>query len=170
MNLMNLIADTTRRSFFFLAYAELRPSLRYLKKKYHHPLNGCEIGVSRGANAIRMLKNLPIENLYLIEPDKKAIGLSMFKRFGDKTTFIFDYSYNVAQVIPDESLDFCYIDGDHSYEGVRKDIELFYPKVRKGGVLCGHDFNIFGVAKAVCEFFDVVEVDGFPVDWWVVKQ
>ena len=193
MNLMNFIADTTRKSFFFLAYSELRPSLRYIKKNYEYPLVGCEIGVSRGANAIRMLKNLPIHHLYLIEPDHRAVGLSMFKKyigdvqtvnqqliqyprqrddviFGDKVTFLFDYSYNVAEYIPECSLEFCYIDGDHSYEGVKKDIELFYPKVKHGGVLCGHDFNVFGVAAAVCESFDDVTTDGYPTDWWVVKQ
>jgi predicted O-methyltransferase YrrM len=169
---MNLIADTTRKSFFFLAYSELRPSLRYIQKNYPYPLIGCEIGVSRGANAIRMLKNLNIKHLYLIDPDEKAVGKEMFKKHKTKIEFIFDYSYNAYKEIPDGSLDFCYIDGDHSYNGVKKDIELYYSKVKKGGVLCGHDFNIYGIAKAVCEYFkeQPVSVDGYPVDWWIKKQ
>ena len=61
--------------------------------------------------------------------------------------------------IPDESLDFVYLDADHTYDAVRGDIENFYPKIKKGGVLAGHDyFNYtfkgipFGVVRAVNEF------------------
>jgi cephalosporin hydroxylase len=38
------------------------------------------------------------------------------------------------------SLDFVYIDANHAYNYVVQDIELWYPKVKKGGYLCGHDY------------------------------
>ena len=38
-----------------------------------------------------------------------------------------------------EKLDFVYIDGNHAYEYVKKDIGLYYPKLKKGGVIGGHD-------------------------------
>ena len=71
--------------------------------------------------------------------------------------------------IPDK-LDFIYIDGNHSYEGVKTDIELYYPKLRKGGLLMGDDYHpepiqtlnfggedmVFGVKKAVDEFAELI--------------
>ncbi len=54
------------------------------------------------------------------------------------------------------TLDFVLIDADHSYESVKNDLELWRPKVKKGGIICGDDFNAVdfpGVAKAVTEFF-----------------
>ena len=54
------------------------------------------------------------------------------------------------------SLDFVLVDADHSYESVKNDLELWYPKVKNGGIICGDDFNRVhfpGVVKAVTEFF-----------------
>ncbi len=44
-----------------------------------------------------------------------------------------------VEQIPDASLDICFIDADHIYAGVKRDIELYLPKVKPGGILCGHD-------------------------------
>jgi hypothetical protein len=59
--------------------------------------------------------------------------------------------------VPDASLDFVFIDADHSYEGCKADIEGWSRKVRPGGLLAGHDyqnpnFEKFGVTQAVDEF------------------
>lgn len=66
-------------------------------------------------------------------------------------------SEEAAQYIEDKSLDWCFIDANHAYEYVKRDIELWWPKVRPGGLLCGHDFSnrpIYqGVVKAVIEKF-----------------
>ena len=65
-----------------------------------------------------------------------------------------EYSYNVHADFPDGYFDFIYIDGDHSYEGVRQDIELYLPKLRKGGIIGGHDYSANewpGVVKAIHE-------------------
>jgi predicted O-methyltransferase YrrM len=48
-------------------------------------------------------------------------------------------SSDAAAIFQDRSLDLVFIDGDHSYEQTRSDIERWLPKVAKGGVLCGHD-------------------------------
>jgi len=55
----------------------------------------------------------------------------------------------------DESFDFIYIDGIHQYENVLRDIKNYLPKVKKGGVIGGHDFGPSwpGIEKAVTEVF-----------------
>lgn len=61
----------------------------------------------------------------------------------------------------DESFDFIFIDADHSYEAVKKDIEMWYPKVKQGGVIAGHDYDRpawEGVCEAVDEIFPDAEV------------
>jgi len=45
-----------------------------------------------------------------------------------------------SDIFADESLDFVYIDANHAYDYVVKDIELWYPKIKPGGYLCGHDY------------------------------
>jgi hypothetical protein len=59
-----------------------------------------------------------------------------------------------------EELDFVYLDAGHRYEDVAADLKAWYPNVRAGGVICGHDYKQdpddyrFGVVKAVNEFCD----------------
>jgi hypothetical protein len=45
-----------------------------------------------------------------------------------------------------------FIDGDHSYEGVKKDLNNYYSKVKTGGIFSGHDINLQSVQQAVREF------------------
>lgn len=64
-------------------------------------------------------------------------------------------SAEAAGLVPGE-LDLVFIDGNHDYEYVKQDIELWQPKIRKGGLLAGHDFNRElhpGVVRAVTERF-----------------
>lgn len=75
-------------------------------------------------------------------------------------------------------VDFVFIDGDHRFEAVAKDIENWWPRVSPGGLLCGHDYShprcrrgIWGVDRAVQEFS---ERDGVPFKvngsiWSMVK-
>uniref|UniRef100_A0A914EIC0 Acyltransferase 3 domain-containing protein n=1 Tax=Acrobeloides nanus TaxID=290746 RepID=A0A914EIC0_9BILA len=48
--------------------------------------------------------------------------------------------------------DIIFIDADHSYEGCKRDLELFYPLLKKHGIMYGDDYTIHGVNKAVNEF------------------
>jgi predicted O-methyltransferase YrrM len=41
----------------------------------------------------------------------------------------------------DESIDFIFTDGDHTYNGQSYDLKFYYPKLRVGGIMCGHDSN-----------------------------
>lgn len=61
-------------------------------------------------------------------------------RFFNNIVHLKDYSYNVSDRFKDNSIDFIYIDGNHSYESLKKDFELFLPKLKKGGIIAGHDY------------------------------
>ena len=44
--------------------------------------------------------------------------------------------------ITDESIDFLFIDGNHLYKNIKEDIELWFPKIKNGGIICGHDCEL----------------------------
>jgi hypothetical protein len=50
-------------------------------------------------------------------------------------------SWQKAEDYPDKSIDFIFIDGDHTYDGVKKDLAAWYPKMKIGGVFAGHDYG-----------------------------
>lgn len=64
-------------------------------------------------------------------------------------------SSKAASLYEDESLDFVFIDADHSYEGVKRDIIAWMPKVKNGGILSGHDYGWSSVSQAVNDVFGV---------------
>jgi len=53
---------------------------------------------------------------------------------------------------PDEFFDFIFVDTYLTYEQVKNDLELWYPKVKKGGLFCGHDYDAETVQRAVAQF------------------
>lgn len=78
-------------------------------------------------------------------------------------------SWEVSVEFEDESLDFVFIDADHVYESVLKDLRAWYPKVKRGGILSGHDFNWVGVERAVKEFFPDESLGVGELCWAKVK-
>lgn len=57
----------------------------------------------------------------------------------------------------DRKADLVFIDANHDYESVLEDIEIWYPKVKRGGILVGHDYGVFeGVTRAVDELLGPV--------------
>jgi len=83
---------------------------------------------------------------------------------GDRSIMIRAQSPIAANMFPDGYFDFVYIDAGHDYENVMKDLTAWFPKVRKGGLICGDDFvdgiiewngkfTSFDVKRAVTEFF-----------------
>jgi FkbM family methyltransferase len=62
-------------------------------------------------------------------------------------------SHEAADKFADESLDFIFIDSSHEYEETKAEIQAWFPKLRSGGLLCGHDYCSYwqGVQKAVNE-------------------
>lgn len=62
-------------------------------------------------------------------------------------------SHSAASLYCDNSLDFIYIDANHYYDYIKKDLQLWYPKIKKGGLLAGHDF----VNNTACQVRQAVE-------------
>lgn len=65
-------------------------------------------------------------------------------------------SKDFIDTFKNKSLDFVYIDANHNYEFVKKDIEMWLPKIKDNGFIGGHDYNFsfLGVIQAVHEKFD----------------
>ena len=119
---------------------------------------GAEIGVDRGTFSSFMFKSIPNLHMLLVDPwRRRQRGESRYDstllRMKDKNaTIIKEQSHLAVRDIPDGSLDFVYIDGDHTFDFVMMDIILWAPKVKEGGVIAGHDYYHFrraGVIKAV---------------------
>ncbi len=63
-------------------------------------------------------------------------------------------SWDGANYYTDQSLDFIFIDAAHDYESVKKDINAWFPKLKKDGIIAGHDYTwCEDVQKAVNEYF-----------------
>jgi predicted O-methyltransferase YrrM len=76
----------------------------------------------------------------------------------DLITDIKSLSWEAAELFTNSSVDFVFIDADHSYESVKKDINAWFSKVKPGGIFSGHDYAAYngndhpGVKRAVDEF------------------
>lgn len=118
---------------------------------------GCEIGSFRGAStevfatyAKRIFAIDPwelgsdagyteINRKMLVEAEKQFDELCLqYHNIVKMKTF----SKDGALGFEDHSLDFVYIDGNHSTESVSEDIDLWLPKIKPGGLLTGHDFSL----------------------------
>ena len=155
-------------------------------------LVGLEIGVASGWTMNHFLQNLSNLKLIGIDPyigymdGSREITQEMLDAqylaaqdnisdFAPRGKILRGYSQDFVNSFEDESLDYIFIDGDHSYEGALRDCELFFPKIKSGGIFAGHDWSFDGVRKAVNEFKDrngspnirIVEVD---VWYWIKNE
>jgi hypothetical protein len=115
-----------------------------------------EIGTHRGNFADEILSNSISSILYCIDPyiqydDYKdsinnITGDNLFnltkkmltEKYGERVKFIRNFSKDAVDLIPN-NIDFLYIDGNHQYNYVYEDLELYFPKVKKGGIIVGDD-------------------------------
>ena len=152
------------------------------------PLIGAEIGVWQGKTSCRLLAERKDLVLYMIDPWIPPNKNSSYFKTGDdnarktKEQHNKDYrrtmqkvkfagnrakimrmtSQQAAERIEDKSLDFVFIDSDHSYEGVKLDTILWLPKIKIGGFIVYHDYNhprLPGVKKAIDELFNRKEME-----------
>lgn len=71
---------------------------------------------------------------------------------------------DASELYEDESLDFVFIDANHTYDAVKADINCWLPKVRSGGILAGHDYDWVSVRAAVDEKFGK-EIEVLNTSW-----
>ena len=68
----------------------------------------------------------------------------------------------------ERSVDMVFVDADHSYDAVRRDLLAWAPKLKHGGVMCGHDWGWVGVRVAVRETYGGVGV--FESIWYTRRK
>lgn len=141
-----------------------------LLKKQKLLFAGAEIGVAEGRFSLSMMgwgfKKLYLVDIWEHRADLPGDGSSSqewhdlnfrgakerLKKFGNKVVFLKGESKDRVHDIPDNSLGFVYLDGNHSYESVLQDLRMWTPKLKEGGIMAGHDYNLYGVKQAVNEF------------------
>jgi len=165
---------------------------------------GIEVGVRLGHFSKFMLDHTDM-TVYSIDPWEHNAELnkpeysyqytvSLLQKYGEKSKLIKGYSPEVCEQFQDNSVDFVYIDGLHTYDAVKKDINGWYSKVKTGGIIAGHDYSKkhwVGVYNAVNEFIKThniklnitgvggfktreqrkaQEYDGNQPSWWFIKE
>lgn len=146
---------------------------------------GCELGVFAGEFAEYLASKHP-QKLYLIDiwqGDTNNVSMSADENGNNPVFYNADelfkhvtalfktnpaieirrgFTQDVIPTLPNNSLDYVYIDADHSYEGVLRDLTNILPKMKQQCWILGHDYEMnlekantvwkFGVKKAVDEF------------------
>jgi hypothetical protein len=164
-------------------------------------LQGAEIGVYEAHVSDGLLRAFANLHMFLVDPwvpfaggdwisdqspeyfaEVKANAINRIAHALGRYTIIERGSPAAAECVPHGELDFVFIDANHQYAAIRADIAAWWPTIRPGGLLTGHDYvaadNPFGlrgrgVKQAVIEFSHqtdtAYEVGGDSV-WWMVKK
>lgn len=151
-----------------------------------------EVGCKEGRTTGHILKSVPGSYAVAIDPwmaqdasddptketykewDFSKIEAEFWANVGENARVKMrrETSEEAAKAMADGAFDLVFIDALHDYEHVKQDIALWWPKVRRGGIISGHDFNHkwTGVERAVAEAFSLMHV-GVHQDsvWYVIK-
>lgn len=166
-----------------------RGELPYILKRNN--LIGVEIGVEQGFFSESLLKTGLFSKFFSVDPwapkipgvfreDEQFMSHNSEETFSEASKRLEKYSQCVvlrktseeaSQMFPEESLDFVFLDGDHTLKGVTIDLECWFSKVKKGGMIAGHDYvdyimncgdgitSHFAVKTAVDDFFDSKKIE-----------
>ena len=151
---------------------------------------GAEVGVMKGEYSQVILEANPRLELFCVDAWRAYEGYDMgdqakmdehftkaqkrLKPYPNKT-FIREFSVKAASQFPDGVLDFVYIDAAHDFVSVVNDLNAWTPKVRKGGIISGHDYvlrgmgpNIYGKANMTFHVKQAVDAWtlSFLIDPW----
>jgi Methyltransferase domain len=158
-----------------------RNLLGYALNKSGFVGKGCEIGVQEGKFSEILLETWQGKKLFSIDPwrhfaEEEYLDIANREQavqdklceatrqrlapYGERSVILRKTSKEAAATFADGELDFAYIDAQHSYTAAREDMHLWFPKIKPGGLLIGHDyipdgiyaFGEFGVKQAVDEF------------------
>lgn len=165
---------------------------------------GVEVGVERARFSKILCQVNPELKLYGVDPWQVSEGYrdhvsqerldgfflearERMKSFNSRYQIIRDVSVKAAKRFGDETLDFVFIDARHDYKSTKEDVEAWVPKVKKNGIVSGHDYREgqnqdkpdkpeYGVKKAVNEWAEknkishlfILSKDNSPA-WFYVK-
>lgn len=152
----------------------------------------CELGIYKGDNFMEMIKHEPklavaVDSWKDDGPHPRKTDDYSQQEFDEQYKFfrdriadrkfvqvIRDYTVNAVKLFPDNFFDFVYIDADHSVDGCATDITSWFPKVKPGKFLVGHDYRRgYGVVRAVNDFVQLHNLGLIflrPSTWAVVKN
>ncbi len=176
------------------AWARLRPIFAQHTRLEHEALQrnarGChsivEIGVAEGASALGVREVMAVDGtLYLIDPfhlsrfrwlnsQRRAAETTVSRCARAKVTWIEQFSFDAAKSW-NKPIDFLFVDGDHTEEGVLKDWYEWHRFLRSGGRVAFHDARIFkdgwpqegdGPVKVVNSLFRERRVP----DWRIIEE
>jgi len=180
-----------------------RLELPYLLNRLDLKGEGVEVGVQEGDFSYKILFGSTLKKLYSIDPwkefpkddyvdgsnlDQKTQNINYLITkirlfiFGKRSSILRMTSMESSNIFKNNSLDFVYIDANHSYDECKKDIDIWWKKVRNGGVLSGHDYlngvvagTVFGVKDAVDKFVEeenlklYITEEDYPT-WYLLKK
>jgi predicted O-methyltransferase YrrM len=146
-----------------------------IKKYARGKRSAVEIGTYQGVSAAIIARQLdPAGRIYCVDPwfqiggkenHLLTIAKRHFKRMGvfDKVVLCQGVVTEVKNMLPNR-IDFAFIDGDHTYEGLKTDWEILAPRLEIGGVICLHDTTVPVEQKwrefGSCKYFkDSIVVD-----------
>lgn len=136
---------------------------------------GAEVGVFEGEYSRFLLKQIPNLKLYLVDSWIPYAGYNDFedKRLtnayfttqenvkGYDAVLLRGWSHELVNQFEDGSLDFVFIDGNHDYPHTVQDIALWSKKVRKGGIVYGHDYDDYSNNRRWQDMHVMYAVDGW---------
>jgi hypothetical protein len=165
---------------------------------------GAELGVFKGEFSATIIKAIEPRELYLVDPwdreygvnypdwgdytergaltTERAMAESVSRTTSDRATkirIVKDYSTKWLATLPDQFLNWIYIDSTHAYDDTVRELRLSTEKVKTDGIICGHDFAIgrndmhHAVFRAVTEFTREGE---FEIIWagpwlqWAIRR
>ena len=157
-------------------------------------IQAAEVGTAGGINSAIILKAYSKVFLHLVDSyeygQSPEAMLKSVEPYKERTKFHHMTSLEGAKQYPDEFFDYVYIDAAHDYKSVSEDMEAWYPKVKYGGMLSGHDWYDKEVRDAVYNFVTknpqrlygvqsyfqegkptpFTHEENMGVDWWFVKR
>jgi hypothetical protein len=162
-----------------------------LKKHFSTNIIGCEIGVCLGVTSEYLLSEIKnLTKLYCVDNyptytdwtgvimndvkqnAMKEHAFNRLKKFNERVEFVYESSVDFSKKNPEKTLDFIFIDGDHSYDGAFRDFQNYFPLIKDGGIFAGHDFTLKDVNLALRNFLGKRINEVIPLEnnaWYLIK-
>jgi hypothetical protein len=163
----------------------MRPSLKYARSVFgREPVLAVELGVCAGENAIDINNALNCERIVLVDLWHEKYNDHVFEWMQSTLNRFMDIKHSVMiranaifiyDIFKDNSIDYLYIDDSHSPEHVLNELCLYWPKIKRGGIISGHDYDDTRpdrVKKAVDIFVkeNGLKLNVEDIDWWILKE